>query len=175
MHKQELRQAIRDRKRQHTGGELAAMSLAAATRLAAHPRFRATRTVLLYHPLPDEVDTRPLLACAQEKRILLPRVADGEHLTLHDYTGPGSLAEGAFHIMEPTGEPFGDYAAIDLAIIPGMAFDARGNRLGRGRGYYDRLLPLLANAYKIGTCFPFQLVGNVPTAPTDARVDEVVC
>ena len=67
------------------------------------------------------------------------------------------------------------YQAIDLAIVPGMAFDPQGHRLGRGRGYYDRFLPLIPQAYKIGLCFPFQLVGNVPTEPTDIAMDEVVC
>ena len=65
----------------------------------------------------------------------------GDDLELRLYTGDDRLTEGAFHIDEPTGTAFTDYAAIDLAVIPGVAFDRRGNRLGRGKGYYDRLLP----------------------------------
>ena len=65
-------------------------------------------------------------------------------------------------------------ASIDLAIIPRVAFDVHGNRLGRGKGYYDRLLPRLPHTYKIGICFPFQLLEKVPTETQDVRMDEVL-
>ena len=107
--------------------------------------------------------------------MVLPRVTGPATMELCLYDGPVSLSEGAFGIMEPTGQAFTAYQEIDLAVVPGMAFDAQGNRLGRGRGYYDRLLPLLPRAYKIGLCFPFQLIGNVPTQPTDIAMDEVIC
>lgn len=175
MLKQELRQAIRERKRQHTGDELAELSLAAVSRLMAHPRYLAAHTVMLYCSLPDEVSTARLLDCTGSKTVVLPRVTGPATMELCLYDGPGSLSEGAFGIMEPTVQAFTAYQEIDLAVVPGMAFDAQGNRLGRGRGYYDRLLPLLPRAYKIGLCFPFQLIGNVPTQPTDIAMDEVIC
>ena len=175
MLKQELRQAIRERKRQHTGDELAELSLAAVSKLMAHPRYLAARTVMLYCSLPDEVSTARLLGCSGGKTVVLPRVTGPATMELCLYDGPVSLSEGAFGIMEPTGQAFTAYQEIDLAVVPGMAFDAQGNRLGRGRGYYDRLLPLLPRAYKIGLCFPFQLIGNVPTQPTDIAMDEVIC
>jgi 5-formyltetrahydrofolate cyclo-ligase len=79
--------------------------------------------------------------------------------------------------MEPIGEVFPEsrYDEITLALIPGMAFDAEGHRLGRGKGYYDRLLPRLSRAYKMGVCFPFQMVDAVPSEPHDQKVDEVCC
>lgn len=175
MLKQELRQAIRERKRQHTGDELAELSLAAVSKLMAHPRYLAAHTVMLYCSLPDEVSTERLLDCSGGKTVVLPRVTGPATMELCLYDGPVSLSEGAFGIMEPTGQAFTAYQEIDLAVVPGMAFDAQGNRLGRGRGYYDRLLPLLPRAYKIGLCFPFQLIGNVPTQPTDIAMDEVIC
>lgn len=174
MLKSELREEMRRLKRQHGSGVLAELSLAVTGRVMRHSAFRHARTVLLYWPLADEVDTRPLLPAAAGKTLLLPRVTGSATMELRLYDGPQSLAEGAFHIMEPTGRLFTDYPSVDLAIIPGMAFDAAGNRLGRGRGYYDRFLPLLPQAYKIGVCFPFQLVGSVPTEATDARMDEVI-
>ena len=175
MLKQELRQAIRERKRQHTGDELAELSLAAVSKLMAHPRYLAAHTVMLYCSLPDEVSTERLLDCSGGKTVVLPRVTGPATMELCLYDGPVSLSAGAFGIMEPTGQAFTAYQEIDLAVVPGMAFDAQGNRLGRGRGYYDRLLPLLPRAYKIGLCFPFQLIGNVPTQPTDIAMDEVIC
>lgn len=141
--------------------------------LEAHPAFRAAHIVLLYYSLKDEVHTHDFVKkWSHVKQILLPVVV-GDELELRTYTGPQDLATGAYGIAEPTGELFTDYAAIDLAVIPGVAFDAAGNRLGRGKGYYDRLLPRLA-AFKAGICFPFQLVDEVPAEPFDIRMDAVI-
>ena len=78
--------------------------------------------------------------------------------------------------MEPQGKDFTELEKIDLAIIPGMAFDKEGNRLGRGKGYYDRLLQQLRDCtiYKIGICFDFQFLDHIPTEPHDIPVDEVI-
>lgn len=142
--------------------------------LEAHPAFRAANTILLYHSLKDEVDTHGFIEkWSHQKHILLP-VVIGEELELRTYTGPNDLRIGAYGIEEPVGTPFTDYAAIDLAVIPGVAFDSRGNRLGRGKGYYDRLLPHMPTTYKIGICFPFQLVKEVPAETSDIRMDEIV-
>ena len=128
--------------------------------LEAHPAFRAASIVLLYYSLKDEVDTHEFVRkWSREKLVLLP-VVKGEELE-------------AYGIGEPTGELFTDYAAIDFAVIPGVAFDATGNRLGRGKGYYDRLLPRLT-AFKAGICFPFQLVEEVPAEPFDIRMDTII-
>jgi 5-formyltetrahydrofolate cyclo-ligase len=108
------------------------------------------------------------------KRVLLPKVV-GEELELRIYT-PGSLQPGAYNIMEPTGEVFSvdSYHEIDFAVIPGVAFDRHGARLGRGKGYYDRLLSLMPNAYKIGICFPFQMLGHLPSESHDVPMNEVL-
>ena len=133
-------------------------------------------TVLLYHPLPDEVDTTPLLTNALRtgKRIILPKV-NGDNLTLHEYRGPESLAPGAFGIMEPITPSIPlPTLCIPLAIIPAVAYDPRGHRLGRGRGYYDRLLPALGLKHSIGVCFSFQLLQRIPIESHDIIVSEVV-
>lgn len=129
---------------------------------------------MLYHSLKDEVDTHAFIRkWSREKCILLPVVV-GDDLELRLYTGPEDLTVGAYGIEEPTGARFTDYAAIDLIVVPGVAFDRDGNRLGRGKGYYDRLLPRIPSAYKIGICFPFQLVDEVPAEPFDIRMDEII-
>ena len=95
-------------------------------------------------------------------------------MVVRRYSGKADLQEGAFGIMEPCGELFTDYEAIDVAIIPGMAFDRHGNRLGRGKGYYDRFLPLLpTRVFKIGVCFPFQLLDDIPMEEHDIKMDVV--
>lgn len=131
---------------------------------------------MLYASLPDEVPTLDFLdhcPC----RIVLPCVIDDENLELRHYTGPHDLeVRGKYHIPEPVGPLFTDYASIDLALIPGMAFDAFGHRLGRGKGYYDRLLshPAFASIPKIGVCYDFQLLPAVPSLPHDCMMDSLI-
>ena len=178
MNKQELRRYIRAQKKQHTAAELAAMSEDITNRVLASVWWQKAGTLLLYYPLSDETDVRPLIrnAFGSGKRVLLP-VVKGEELELHLYEGESSLAEGAFGIMEPTGALFApeNYDEIELALIPGMAFDRAGHRLGRGKGYYDRLLPRIAKARLAGICFPFQFLGEVPAEAYDIPMQEVLC
>lgn len=142
--------------------------------LEAHPAFRAANTILLYYSLQDEVDTHEFVQkWSREKQILLPVVV-GNDLEIRIYTSPDDLATGTYGIEEPTGELFTDYATIDFIAVPGVAFDRNGNRLGRGKGYYDRLLPRIPQAYKVGICFTFQIVEEVPAEPFDIRMDEII-
>lgn len=173
MSKSELRQHIREKKRQFTRQQLDELSLSVLDRL--RPRLRDAHIVLAYYSLPDEVNTHQLIdeLVAEGKTVLLPKVLDGETMELRRYTGRQDLSEGSFHIMEPVGEPFSDYSEIDLSLIPGMAFDAQGNRLGRGKGYYDRFLRAMS-VRTIGVCFDFQRVDEVPTDENDVAVDEVI-
>lgn len=123
--------------------------------------------------MPDEVQTHKFVdKWHREKKILLP-VVKGDVLELRHYTGKECLQVGeAYRIEEPVGEAFTNYEEIDFAIIPGVSFDKRRNRLGRGKGYYDRLLPLL-HSYNIGICFGFQLSEEIPTELFDKKMDEV--
>lgn len=168
--KKELRKLIRERKALCTMEERAKLSEEICRKVMATQEWQDARTVLLYHALPDEVNTLSILR-ARGKTLLLPVVV-GDDLELRVFDG--STAEGAFHIQEPTGQLFTDYPSIDLAIIPGMAFDAEGHRLGRGKGYYDRLLPRLTHAYRLGICFPFQLLDSVPTEEHDIKMHKVI-
>ena len=125
--------------------------------------------------MPDEVCTHDLIRTlyAQGKTVLLPTVV-GDELSLHIYEGEDSLTIGkSFGIQESKGLLFNDYSRIDLAIIPGMAFTLQGDRLGRGKGYYDRLLPHL-HCPLVGIAFPFQILSFIPTEPHDIRMTEVV-
>ena len=160
--------------RQRLSGSLPRLSAEALTTLERHPVFRQARTVLLYHSLPDEPDTHAFIRRWQgRKRVLLP-VVRGDELELREYTGPEHMTTGAFGIEEPEGGAFTDYDDIDLAVVPGVAFDRAGNRLGRGKGYYDRLLPKLGRACKIGLCFSFQIVEHIPAEPHDIRMDLII-
>ena len=129
--------------------------------------------VLIYSSLWDEVDTSWLLRqYIQEKSVILPTVV-GDSLELHEYVSQNTTVVGAYGITESTGPIVTDYDSIDLAIIPGRAFTPDGCRLGRGKGYYDRLLPLL-HCPTIGICFSFQILENIPIDTHDIKVDKVI-
>lgn len=171
--KNKLRNTIRSVIRSKSKDNLIVQSRAIISRLQSHPLFLSAKTILLFHSLPDEVDTHELIKNIQnDKIILLPSVV-GDELVLHRYQSSDLTHVGDFGIIESDGITFEAYQDIDLAIIPGVAFDSKGHRLGRGRGYYDRFLPNL-KCYTIGVCFSFQLVDAVPTEDFDKSVDEVL-
>lgn len=174
--KNDIRAEVRRAKRACSPEELARKSAAIIESVVRRPVFQRASTVLLYHSLPDEPDTHTLLRdWCRRKRLLLPVVC-GSVLALRLYSPETPMTEGAFHISEPAGQDFTDFSSIDLALIPGVAFDAGGHRLGRGGGYYDRLLshPAFRPVYKVGLCFGFQYYAELPTEPHDVAVDEVV-
>ena len=174
MYKDELRRQIRQIKRQFTSRQLEELSLPVLARL--RPLLQDAAVVMAYYSLPDEVNTHRLLdeLVEEGKTVLLPEVVDDETMVLRRYRSRADLREGAFHIMEPVGELFTDYRQIDVVLVPGVAFDAEGHRLGRGRGYYDRFLKTVGTVSKIGVCFDFQKVQEVPVGPDDVMVDRVV-
>ena len=176
MTKEELRRLVRSQKRMYSAQQLQAMSAEAVARLMALPQMAAAKTVMLYYSLPDEVSTHELAdrLVKRGKVVVLPVVTGPAEMELRRYRSADDLSMGAFGIMEPTGEPFTSLAEIDLAVVPGMAFDTRGNRLGRGKGYYDRFLSQLPQATKVGLCFPFQKFPGVPTDENDVRMDLVI-
>lgn len=137
--------------------------------------FRRASTVLLYWSMEDEVQTHDFVnRWYKEKRVLLPCV-DGDDLRLRQYTGPECLKAGEqFGIGEPTGPEYTNLDSVELIIVPGVAFDRTGNRMGRGRGFYDRLLKSTPNAYKVGVAFDFQVVDSVPVEEFDVKMDKVI-
>ena len=161
-------------------------------RVCTMPSFKRAGCVLAYVSLPGEVDTAPLLAAASggempavhsgkvpslpaaspSFRIALPCVV-GDSLVLRQYD-PARMASGYRGIPEPGPDcPEIEPAEVDFAIVPGVAFDADGARLGHGGGFYDRLLGRL-DCPKVGVCFSWRLVERVPVLAHDMYVDTVV-
>ncbi|KAA6343003.1 5-formyltetrahydrofolate cyclo-ligase [termite gut metagenome] len=171
--KNELRKLITEKKLQCCDSTLQAQSADILRQLETHIVFKEAHTVLLFHSLKDEPDTHAFIEKWSGTKVILLPVVCGESLELRVYSNHQSLSAGTYGIDEPSGEAFTDYASIDLAVIPGVAFDRFGNRLGRGKGYYDKLLPHLS-AHKIGIGFSFQLVEEVPARELDVRMDEVI-
>lgn len=154
------------------------MSLCLCDRVKSHHALLGADAVLMYYPLHDEVNVIPLLdwLITSGKRVYLPEVISETEMTIHRYVDADSLEVGAYGIKEPSDLPVSreEEQSIDVAIVPGMAFDRRCNRLGRGKGYYDRFLARVPDIYILGVCFPFQLVENVPSDENDVKVHEVI-
>ena len=136
--------------------------------------FQKAEVVLMYWSMRGEVYTHDfILHWHKEKTIILP-VVDGDSLHLRKFKGEHALCRHAtMNLYEPQGDDYLSPQNIKLVIIPGIAFDRHNHRLGRGKGYYDKLLPQL-NAYKIGVGFDFQLLEDIPDDPHDVPMDEVV-
>lgn len=172
MDKKELRAQIKALKKQHTKEQLLEQSEKIMAKLEQHPDFVKAERVMLYSALPDEVQTQAFLEKWHvKKQIILPTVV-GDDIIPVAFGKDTTFAVGDFNILEPQNEPYtGDF---DLIVVPGVAFDRNGNRIGRGRGYYDRFLCQHLGVKRIGICFDFQLVNEVPTEPLDIRMDEVI-
>lgn len=172
--KKQLRQKIKERKKLVSKEIMLVDSKNIFKEIEKLPEFVSAKTVLAYWSLPDEVQTHEfVMKWYKHKRIFLPIVV-GDKLELRLFSGMDCMVEGvAFGILEPKkGDPAGE-KDIDFGIIPGMAFDLNGNRMGRGKGYYDKLL-LSKNIYKVGVCYDFQIVENVPTDSFDIPMDLII-
>lgn len=142
--------------------------------IAEEPNFQSAQRVLIYNPLPDEIDVLPIIhKYKAQKQFFMPVVADDNTLKILPYTDEQKI--GAYGIGEPVGTEFIDISTIDLVIVPGVGFTADGYRLGRGKGYYDRLLSG-AKTYKIGVCYTCQIEpGIVETVePHDVKMDKML-
>jgi 5-formyltetrahydrofolate cyclo-ligase len=136
--------------------------------------FRKANTVLLYWSMDHELPTHDfIMKWYRQKTILLP-VTQPDELQLKKFTGRECMRKAVqLHLYEPAGEVFGKPGEVDLAIVPGVAFDRQMNRLGYGKGYYDKLLSGM-RAFRIGICFDFQLFDAIPHNELDVKMDMVV-
>ena len=175
--KKEIREEIKRIKKSLTSRELKEKSIRIVNNIEALDSFRSAKTVLMFYPLPDEPDLTPLIqGYLETKRIILPGV-DGDNIILRQFSGSSQMHIGAFGIKEPDNKVLVDTNSIDLVIVPGVAFDKKGNRIGRGKGYYDKLLSdkHFKAIMKIGCAFGFQIIDSVPMECHDIKIDGVVC
>lgn len=141
-------------------------------RLESTAAFQLAEKILMYHSLPDELETHRFLSKWKDrKKFFLPRV-NGVNLEILPYD-ESRLEIGSFHIEEPKGDEIHPVDEIEVIIVPGVAFDREGHRMGRGKGFYDRLLET-AKATKIGIAYDFQMLDTVPTDPHDVAMDVII-
>ena len=159
---------------------VAAKSLQACRRLTDLEEFRSAQTVMIYLPMPHELDTGALALAAWQdgKTVVAPRVFWGQrHMVpvVCQSLNDKDLSPGRFGVREPLeGEPW-PLEEIDLVVAPALAFDRQGHRLGRGGGFYDRFLAsALLKATACGLGFAEQVVDQLPIADNDRRLDVLV-
>ncbi len=169
-----LRQQVKQIKGSYTAQQLLTLSGGVVQKLEQLPQFVEAKTVLAYWSMPDEVYTHGLIEKYHtSKLILLPRI-QGVDLTLHRFVGIHTMMpHPQFGVLEPTGAIFENFEAIDLIIVPGVAFGADNTRLGRGKGFYDRFFRS-TKALKVGLAFDFQVFDTVPCEAHDERLDIVL-
>lgn len=178
MPKRTLRQQILARRRALSHDQWRAASQLAQQRLVSLDEFARAACVALYSPAHNETDTAGILekAFAAGKRVLYPAVCD-DRMVFRQVEGLGSLEAGSFGILEPC-QTGSDHQADepDLIVVPGVAFDLSGHRIGYGKGFYDRFLHHPGRtAHLIGLCHDFQLIdGAIPAEEHDIRMEMVV-
>lgn len=173
MNKSDIRRRVKARKTMLDDTERDRAARDVFSLLEQTAAFMLADRILMYHSLPDELSTHEFIRrWAPRKHFFLPRV-NGVNLDILPYD-ESRLSLGAFHIEEPTGNDTTNINEIELIIVPAVAFDRHGNRVGRGKGYYDRLLSD-SKATKIGVGYDFQLIEEgIDTDPHDVQMDMVI-
>jgi 5-formyltetrahydrofolate cyclo-ligase len=141
--------------------------------------FKDAKTILFYISYDNEVYTHEMIkeSLKIKKQVVVPKIDMDNHMILcSSLTQWDDLLIGAYNILEPRQEYLNEVPpeTIDLIVIPGIAFDEHGNRIGHGMGYYDRLLKKKNNAHRLGLAFEVQIVENIPTESHDVKVEKIV-
>jgi len=171
--KQEVRAVLEEKRRILTKEQVDEQSALILERLTALPEFQEAKTVLVYYPIRNEVNTRPLLEEYRDKKVmLLPKTKSGHRMELRKYQGRDNLVRGRYGIPEPQGEAY--HGKVDLVVVPGVGFDYQLHRLGRGGGYYDRFLANSPRALRVAVAYEFQVKPQIPADRHDKKMDIIV-
>ncbi len=179
--KKQLRRKILKIRDLFTAAEIREKSLAITENFVGLEAYRKAETIMFFVPFRNEVDTRYLAERSMElhKKVLVPRTIKEKRELIPSLllNWDDDLVPGEYGIPEPPPEKLRpvEPRLIDMVIVPGVAFDLSGNRLGYGGGYYDRFFERLQeNTPLVAVVFDHQIVEQVPVDPWDRRVDAVV-
>ena len=168
-----LRAIVEQRRRMLTPEEVAADSARICEQIEQMSAFREAHTVLIYYPVHNEVDLRPLLNKYQDQKTFLFPVTHRHSMEARPYDGEDMMRKGRYGVPEPQTPTW--HGEIDVILVPGVVFDQHCHRIGRGGGYYDRFLRKQMSAKKIGVCYSFQLKKHaIPHGLFDRKMDRVV-
>lgn len=169
--KDELRAILAQKRRILNAVDVEICSEEVVNRILTLPAYQKANTVLIYYPIHNEINLLKLTILSPEKTFLLP-VAHKHTLEIRPYRGPDLMERGKFGIPVPTTPTF--QGKIDLIIVPGVAFDIKGNRMGRGGGYYDRFLKHYKHTFKVGVGYRFQLCELLPHDRHDTPLNQII-
>jgi 5-formyltetrahydrofolate cyclo-ligase len=176
--KQVMRREMGERRRRIQADESARAGAGIADFLRETAHFRAAACIGAFASIAGEPDTRPLVELALEegKRVAMPRCDPSGALGFHTIGDVSELRRGAFGLLEPPETlPMVSPRALELVLVPGVAFDLSGGRLGRGAAYYDRTFThAVSGQLLVGVAYEIQIVERVPLGPGDRRVDALV-
>ena len=168
-----LRAIVEQRRRMMTPEEVAEQSARIIAQVEQMSSFQNARTVLLYYPIHNEVDLRPLLAKYEGQKTFLFPVTHRHSMEVRPYEGEEMMRKGRLGVPEPQTETF--KGVIDAILVPGVVFDKHCHRIGRGGGYYDKFLAKQLHAVRIGVCYDFQLKKHdIPHLWKDRKMNRVV-
>lgn len=172
MNKESIRLRVKARKNMLDSAERADAAARVFDRLERLAAFVMADNILMYHSLPDELSTTGFIdRWHTRKHFFLPRV-NGVNLDILPYD-KSRLHLGAFNIEEPDGDDIAQIEQMEMIVVPAIAYDRYGNRIGRGKGFYDRLLRE-AHAVKVGVAFDCQMVDEIEPEEFDVPVDYVI-
>jgi 5-formyltetrahydrofolate cyclo-ligase len=173
--KRVVRRAAIEHRNLLSASERSAKSEQITERVLALPEVAGAGTVMVFWSFGSEVQTAPLIERLHEAgtRVVLPRVQEGEIVPVA-YEPGDPVASTSFGAMEPAGVELVPEEDVDVVIVPGVAFDRRGGRIGYGGGFYDRLIGRAPSVPAVAVAFGVQLVEEVPQGRADARVDAIV-
>ena len=171
MNKQEIRREIKRVKLGISKEDREAAAMEVMAKVELLPQFADAKNILLYNALPDELPTECMLNKWEGVKNLFLPVVDGENLLIKRYDKE-CVRVGAFGIIEPLGAEI-DSEIIDFIIVPAVAFDRNLNRLGRGKGYYDRLLSE-SKAFFAGVGYHAQLLDYIPVEEHDIKMNCII-
>ena len=175
MDKKELRRKIREKKRAMTEEQIESASRALGEKFAQCDVYKNARTIYGYLPYNQEVRTVPMLerAMREGKRVAVPKVY-GEEMKFIYMDDLSKVETGYANIPEPIADGPGAEDPTALVLMPGLAFDEKGNRMGYGGGFYDKFLAQEPEHPTVALCYAFQMVENIPTEAYDIPVDCVL-
>jgi 5-formyltetrahydrofolate cyclo-ligase len=173
--KRRIRREILERRDAIAEVDRVALGARATERLLSLPEVRAAGVVMAFSAFGSEVPTRPLIEVLHEREatVALPRI-EGRDLVAVSYAPGDPVRTASFGAREPLGGDVVDPADLDVVVVPGVAFDLRGRRVGYGAGFYDRFLGR-TDAFRVGLAFDVQVIDeDVPTGRFDVPLDAVV-
>lgn len=156
-----IRQTMMQRRASLSSDQVASLSVAIADRFLDVPELEQIESIALYAPIRNEVETKGLFShLSSQKRVLYPRVK-GERLEFVPVRSLADLSQGSYGVLEPEEGDQEDLGEIGAVVLPGVAFDLRGERIGFGKGFYDRTLAHYRGV-KIGLGYDFQVLPEIP-------------